>query len=441
MTPALEMLVEAGLMEKFAPVSERIGQVHEYFNRMFKPEQTVSLNINHAMNFKIETADYRIVRDIAESTEYYFDESLEKVYKALKRSQYACVNWWTQLQLVATITAADRRINIDDTNKQVTENNIQQINASIGFIIRAYDKLISKLKDIWKKRPFLSRLGIKMLEIWRKLKHILLSIPNLLIDKVQFMQRWLAKGEDRVNKASQVTEAVCVMATMMTQFGMIRSVLMTIVGSLGGNTEMPANRSLVFLFNMLATRRAQDLVGLPKLMTRPHVHYTLSKPLKGDNSNKIMLDQIAAQIKISPYQRRVARKLFEGLLEKRSNKSYRNLELHNQKDVDQLAKQLKRTDFIYKSPFSDKAFVLSGDTEDAVESFKSELTTQMLALRKGVSLQQLDDYNNGKIKTFNTRDSKPMKSVKHKMTDEEKFEMRRLRKLARLGKLNEYGEE
>jgi hypothetical protein len=439
------MLVEAGLMEKFSPVSERINQVNKYLTRMFKPEQTIPLHINRTMNFKIATEDYRAVRDIAESNEYNFDQSLEKVYKVLKRSQYACINWWTQLQLVSVMAAADRRIQADDTNKQVTENNIQQINASVEFIVRAYDKLIGKLREIWKRRSFLSRLGTKLVEIWKKLKRVLLSIPSMLIDKVQFVQRWLAKDEKNINKASQITSIIVIMASTMSSFGALREILMTMIGTLAGATPLNAKsvpRPIMLLYKMLATRRAQDLVGLPKLMTRPHVHYVLSKPLSGESGNKIMLDQIAAQIKTSPYQRRVARKVFEGLLEKYSNKSYRNLELHNQKDVDQLATQLKRNDFIYKSPFSDRAFVLSGDTEDIVEAFKSELTARLIALRKGVTLDQLNQFNNGKIKTFNTSNPSKAKPVKYKMTDVDKAEMRRLQKLAKSGRLtDEYGEE
>jgi hypothetical protein len=86
--------------------------------------------------------------------------------------------------------------------------------------------------------------------------------------------------------------------------------------------------------------------------------------------------------------------------------------------------------------------VLSGDTEDIVEAFKSELTARLIALRKGVTLDQLNQFNNGKIKTFNTSNPSKAKPVKYKMTDVDKAEMRRLQKLAKSGRLtDEYGEE
>ena len=287
---ALEHIVEAGALDKVTELSKKVGEVNLYISRLFQNKhENLASNVNTAFRFKIDTRDTHLVEEWVEDDDK-FHRVVQAISNKLNESPRACLNWWNQSILILAIAAAEAR---NRENVPVVEDVCALLDDSIINVIKTYDKIIKKLKEIWMKRSVWHRIGRRISEIWAKLKTLLLGIPNKIIDKISIIQHKVDNDPDLkdriVDKAKFVISHT--ISTILMMFSGVQESVIRLIRFAGTATiSKTQDKVLRDLVGLMTSKKAQYTIHGFRTFTRP-AFTTIGQPLKyTDEPLKTVLD-------------------------------------------------------------------------------------------------------------------------------------------------------
>ena len=392
-TPAFQSIVAAGALDRFAPISERIGKTHDYLSKLFTPTQAPSVPLNRALKFKIDKRDLRLAAVVSDDT--VWPDFIKFVHDRLKSTPYACINWWNQSLLVIAIAAADAR---NQWGREISAEEAEMLDSCIHYVINAYDKLISKLKLMWDAKSIWRKMGRHISIIWSKLKNALLKIPQRILEKVSVIQKWVASSPKNFEKATHVTNVAIslVVGTLMTMLGDVGKGVVEFLRSIMGSkltsmigvsiTHKASNK----LLRAITGQRARNAAGQYKTYTRMQDYITFGQPPKsGDPVLKSTLDSLVIQIKQTPFQRKQLRQIFDESLKQFSDQKHSDLGNLTRDEMLMYGHKLTHNEFPYQSPFSGTTYIFSGDQKDLAKKIENAFAAKFVELSKGVAPETL----------------------------------------------------
>lgn len=390
-TPALDSIVVAGALDRFEPIRQRISQFHNYLGKVFHQSPKLSVSVNKALKFKVDRRDLELTKDL--TGEFQFPAAVDFVHDRMSSSQYACVNWWNQTLLVLTIVAADQR---NQSGEEVSAEHQEKIDTSIELVVKAYDKLIGKLKSMWERKSIWHKIGRKISEAWARLKRTLLKISRMLLDKISLAQSWVSRSDDNLKKATKYsTMAISLsVSILMSLFANVEHSIMSlfnlvISSGAASNTSSKMYKGINALIRATVSDKGKLIAKRLKTYTKPSFFLVDRPSVSTDNPIKSTLDSIADQIKHTSFYKNELKKFFESVLETNAEKNHGTLNHLTRDELRDYGVEISRKSIAYRSPFSGNLYTFRGSERKIAQKLEHDFTVSLVKLGKGVAPEDL----------------------------------------------------
>lgn len=387
-TYAFDCLIEAGAFDRLPDLSNKISQLNHYLSRLFPGKESQSGIVNRALKYKIDIRDLKMVEKLAKD-DTSFSRLVLDVEKKISTSSRACVNWWSQSQLIVAIIAAEYR---NRNRLPVNQDECEALDSAIEHVVAIYDRLLVKLKAMWIRRPIWHRIGTHISEAWRKLKRFLMHLPAMIVSKISFVQNWAASSPKHQEALEHKTffGLSLGMSTIMLMFGNVQSSAIQLLRLIAGGTLTSGKQRAIAksMVNIFIGHEAQILVNWFKTFTRPPLYTASDAPKVSDDVLEQSLGGIVLQIRSSRYQKDALKRLFDETCFEISNPRYRDVGAVNERELLDLGRKLHRNDLVFQSPFSRRIYVFSGSHAATASQFEHAFTRGMFSLSRSYTPEQ-----------------------------------------------------
>ena len=387
-TYAFDCLIEAGAFDRLPDLSDKISQLNRYLRRLLPGKETPSI-VNKALKYKVDVRDLKAVEKLAKD-DLSFRRLTLSVEQKISASPRACVNWWSQSQLIVAIVAAEYR---NRNHLPVNQTECEALDGAIEHVIAIYDRLLVKLKAMWVRRPIWQRIGTRISEAWRRLKRFLMRLPAMIVSKVSFVQDWAARSpkHQKALEHNVFFGLSLGMGTLMLMFGNVQNSAIQLLRLIAGGTLTSGKQRAIAnsMVKMFIGREAQLLVGWLKTFTRPPLYTASDAPKVGNDVLEQSLGGIVSQIRSSRYQPEALKRLFDETCFELSNPQYRDVGVVDERELLDLGRKLHRNDLVFQSPFSKRIYVFSGSHADLASQFEHAFARGMFNLSRSYAPEQM----------------------------------------------------